>query len=81
MTYLDICQKAKTLVGLVLCFSQRPELRRLPHIDAGERPFQEPYSPIRGIWKSIIDYLNLHLQSGSTGNGDGVAERASFTEK
>jgi hypothetical protein len=41
MTLSDICQKAKTIVVLVVCFSQ-PNLRRLPHIEVGKPPFQEP---------------------------------------
>jgi hypothetical protein len=46
MTLSDNCQKAKTIVVLVVCFS-RPNLRRLPHIEVGEPLFQEPYGSIQ----------------------------------
>jgi hypothetical protein len=36
MALLYICQAAKTIVVLVVCFSQRPELRWLPHMDERE---------------------------------------------
>jgi hypothetical protein len=38
-----ICQKAKTIVVLVVCCSQRPELRWLPHMDIGNPPFGAPF--------------------------------------
>jgi hypothetical protein len=41
-----ICQKAKTIVVLVVCFSQRPELRWLPHMDIGRPPQTGPYGPV-----------------------------------
>jgi hypothetical protein len=44
MTVSDICQNAKIIVVLVVCFSWQPELRWLPHIDIGEPPFQEPHA-------------------------------------
>jgi hypothetical protein len=48
MTLLDICQKAKIIVVLVVCFSRQPELRWLPpHIDIGEPLFKEPYGFIQ----------------------------------
>jgi hypothetical protein len=37
------CQKAKTIVVLVVCCSQRPELRWLPHMDVGNPPFRAPF--------------------------------------
>jgi hypothetical protein len=43
MTLSYICQKAKTIVVLVVCCSQRPELRWLPHIDIGNPPFRAPF--------------------------------------
>jgi hypothetical protein len=36
MALLCICLAAKTFVVLVVCFSQRPELRWLPHMDERE---------------------------------------------
>jgi hypothetical protein len=38
-----ICQKAKTIVVLVVCGSQRPELRWLTHMDIGNPPFRTPF--------------------------------------
>jgi hypothetical protein len=38
-----ICQKAKTIVVLVVCCSQRPKLRWLPHMDIGNPPFRTPF--------------------------------------
>jgi hypothetical protein len=38
-----ICQKAKTIVVLVVCCSQRPELRWLPHLDRGNPPVRAPF--------------------------------------
>jgi hypothetical protein len=38
-----ICQKAKTIVVLVVCCSQRLELRWLPHMDIGNPTFRAPF--------------------------------------
>jgi hypothetical protein len=38
-----ICQKAKTNVVLVGCFSQQHELRWLPYMDIGRPPLIVPY--------------------------------------
>jgi hypothetical protein len=38
-----ICQKAKTIVVLVVCCSQRPKLRWLPHMDIGNPLFRAPF--------------------------------------
>jgi hypothetical protein len=38
-----ICQKAKTNVVLVVCCSQRPKLRWLPHTDKGNPQIQAPF--------------------------------------
>jgi hypothetical protein len=38
-----ICQKAKTIVVLVVCCAQRPKLRWLPHMDMGNPPFRAPF--------------------------------------
>jgi hypothetical protein len=38
-----ICQKAKTIVVLVVCCPQRPELRWLPHMDIGNPPFRTSF--------------------------------------
>jgi hypothetical protein len=38
------CQKAKIIVVLVVCCSQRP-LRQLPHVDVGNPPLRPPCGP------------------------------------
>jgi hypothetical protein len=38
-----ICQKAKTVVVLVVCCSKRPELTWLPHMDMGNPRFRTPF--------------------------------------
>jgi hypothetical protein len=38
-----ICQKAKTVVVLVVSFSWRSELRWHPHMDIGRPPFGNPF--------------------------------------
>jgi hypothetical protein len=42
-----ICQKTKTIVVLVVSFSQRPELRWLPYMDIGSPPQTGPYGPVQ----------------------------------
>jgi hypothetical protein len=50
-----IYQKAKTIVVLVVCCSQRPELRWLPHMDIGYPPFRTLYGALaRYIWKILF---------------------------
>jgi hypothetical protein len=39
--------QAKTIVVLVACFSQRPKLRWLPHIDVGRPPLTGPYGLVQ----------------------------------
>jgi hypothetical protein len=48
-----ICQKAETIVVLVVCFSQRPELRWLPHMDIGRLPLTGPYMDRSGTHKNL----------------------------
>jgi hypothetical protein len=43
MAFSYICQKAKTIVVLVVCCSQQPELRWLPHMDIGNPTFRAPF--------------------------------------
>jgi hypothetical protein len=38
-----ICQKAKTIMVLVVRSSQRPELRCPPHMEIGNPPFRAPF--------------------------------------
>jgi hypothetical protein len=38
-----ICQIAKTILVLVVCCSQRPELRWLPHMEIGKPTFRAPF--------------------------------------
>jgi hypothetical protein len=53
-----ICKKAKTIVILVECFSQRPELRWLNHIDKGNPPIRTPYgAPLVHTEEYIIPYV------------------------
>jgi hypothetical protein len=51
-----IFQKGKTIVVLVVCFSQGSELRRLPHMDMVHPTFRTTYGP-RQVYGRIL-YLN-----------------------
>jgi hypothetical protein len=43
MAFSYICQKAKTIVVLVVCCSPQPKLRWLPHMDIGNPTFRAPF--------------------------------------
>jgi hypothetical protein len=43
MTLSDVCQKAKTIVILVVCLPWPLEHKSHPHMGIGRPPFEEPY--------------------------------------
>jgi hypothetical protein len=55
-----ICQKAKTIVVLVVCFSQPPELRWLPHMDKGRPPLTGPYGPLQVHTEDYYSYFEQY---------------------
>jgi hypothetical protein len=63
MAFSDICQKAKTLVTLVVCFSQQRELRWLTHIDIDQTLFQELFgSRETSMEEHVIVYARAYMQ-------------------
>jgi hypothetical protein len=54
-----ICQKAKTIVVLVVCCSQLPELRWLPHMNIGNPPFPTPFGARRIVLVHMEEYYYI----------------------
>jgi hypothetical protein len=61
-----ICQKAKTIVVLVVCCSQRPELRWLPHMDVGNPPFRTPFGACQVHTEELLLYYCIQLVPRAT---------------
>jgi hypothetical protein len=53
-----ICQRAKTTVVLVVCCSQQPEIRWLPHMDIGNPPFRAPFGA-RQVHKEDLNLMHV----------------------
>jgi hypothetical protein len=62
MTLSDICQKAKTVVVLVVCFSRRCELRWHPHMDGVHSGLEDPQPQVYPLSGSVEELWMLCIQ-------------------
>jgi hypothetical protein len=63
MILSDICQKSKTIMVLVVCFSQPPELKWLPHTYKSEPLLKEPYGSMQKYMEEMHTYIHTQQHS------------------